>query len=43
MKNNAFIELNLSTNIGDKLQLVDLQNNGIVQLELGTEFTKTLM
>ncbi|KAL1552159.1 leucine-rich repeat receptor protein kinase HPCA1-like [Salvia divinorum] len=43
LKNNAFIELNLSTNIGDKLQLVDLQNNGIAQLELGSEFTKTLM
>ncbi|XP_057801516.1 leucine-rich repeat receptor protein kinase HPCA1-like [Salvia miltiorrhiza] len=43
LKNNAFTELNLSTSVGDKLQLIDLQNNGIAKLELGSEFKNTLV
>lgn len=43
LRNNGFGSLNLSTKIGSKLQLVDLQDNRVSVLDLGSEFKSTVM
>ncbi|KAL9165527.1 hypothetical protein ABFS82_06G176100 [Erythranthe guttata] len=44
LKNNAFTEkLDMSVNISQQLQLVDLQNNDISSLTIGSQYKSTLL
>ncbi|KAK3027514.1 hypothetical protein RJ639_040229 [Escallonia herrerae] len=44
LRNNAFNDtLNMGSSIGKQLQLVDLQNNRITSVTLGSEYKSTLM
>lgn len=44
LKNNAFNDtLDMGRNIGQQLQLVDLQNNKIPSVTLGSGYQNTLM
>lgn len=44
LRNNAFNEtLSMGTSVGPQLQLVDLQNNQISSVTVGSEYKNTLM